>query len=274
MSCVFSSLKSKRVERDTCIIGDVHGCYEELLELMEMIGFHHSKMRLIFAGDYGDRGPNSLECVRYIRNLCEKGEAEAIMGNHDRKHFRYRAHEIAKALSGKENPMNAMSPIDLEFQRSLSEADIAWLRQLPLKIHIKNNWWVIHGGLEPAFDFEHQSPDQIIRCRYVSDGSHITSSGKTVPKGRAVPLNKDKSQPANTFYWTQGWNGPQSIVYGHCVHSLHTPLIDKKPHGIMCVGIDTGCVFGGFLTGFFLEKGEFVKVKAKRAYSNDFNLEE
>jgi len=254
--------------RDTCLIGDVHGCYEELQELMASIQFGKANLRVVFVGDYIDRGPKSIECVRYIRDLCEKGLAEALLGNHERKHFRYRAHEINKALSGKDNPMKPMSPNDSEFHKKLSDADIAWMRSLPLSLHLRDEWYAIHGGLEPAYDFDHQAPDQIIRCRYVSNGQHTTSSGKVIPYGRAVPLGKDMSQPANTMYWADIWNGTQSFVYGHAVHSLYTPLITKRPNDVMCVGIDTGCVFGGHLTAFFLESGEFIKVKAKRAYAS------
>lgn len=251
--------------RDTVLVGDIHGCYDELQELLAAINFHPEKIRLIFCGDYGNRGPKSAECIWFIRALCEKGAAEALMGNHENQHIRRRGHEISKALSGKENPMKPMSPNDSEYHSKLSDSDIAWMRKLPLKIHIRDNWWAIHGGLEPFYDFNHQSPEQIIRCRYVSNGTYVTSNGKLIERGRAVPM-ENMMQPTHSLYWTDLWNGPQSIVYGHCVHSLHTPLIDKRPNGVKCVGIDTGCVFGGHLTAFFLEKNEFVKVKAKRTY--------
>lgn len=253
-------------DREICLIGDIHGCYDELLSLLDLIKFNPSRTRLIFLGDLGDRGPKSYQVVSLVRSLCEKGEAECVNGNHDEKHVRFRRHEAKKALTGKDNPMRALSAVDMEFHKSLTDADIAWMRKLPLKINIKDNWWAIHGGCEPAYTFENQSPNQIIRCRYVSDGNHITISGKRIPFGIAVPLNKDKTQPANTIYWTDGWNGPESIVYGHCVHSLHTPLIDVRPNDVKCIGIDTGCVFGGCLTGYFLNKNEFVKVKAQKEY--------
>lgn len=252
--------------RENCIIGDIHGCFDEFIGLLSVIKFDPTKIRLTIAGDLGDRGPESYKCVKYIRDLCEKGDARCVLGNHENKHVRHRNHEIRKRLTGKENPMKPMSLNDREFHRQLSDADISWMRKLPLKLHLRDNWWVLHGGLEPALPFEEQSPDQIIRCRYVSNGQYVSSSGKIVPAGRAVPLNKDKSQPANSIYWTDGWNGPQSIVYGHCVHSLNKPLVDERPNGVKCVGIDTGCVYGGHLTAFFLERNEFVKVKAVREY--------
>lgn len=253
-------------ERETFIVGDLHGCFDELIELLDKIKFDPAATRLIFVGDLGDRGPKSIECVRFVRNLCEKKEAECNLGNHENKHIRYRKHEIARKLSGKNNPMRKMSANDYEYHNQLTDSDIEWMTKLPLKIHIKDKWWSIHGGLEPAYTFDKQSPEQIIRCRYVSDGSYVSESGKSIAYGRAVPLSKDRLQQKNTFYWTNGWNGPENILFGHCVHSLKTPLVDVRPNGIKCIGIDTGAVFGGMLTGFFLERDEFVQVKAHREY--------
>lgn len=237
--------------KDIILVGDVHGCIDELCSLIDAINYNPTKQRLIFVGDLVDRGPGSAECVRYVRQLG----AECVGGNHENKHVRFRGHEIRKRLTGKSNPMKPMSLLDSEAHRNLTDDDIDWMRKLPLKIHIEDNWWAIHGGLEPAYDFDHQSPNQIIRCRYVNSS------------GRAVALNKDKTQPKDTVYWTDAWNGPQSIVYGHVVHSFETPCIDVKGNGVACIGIDTGCVFGGTLTGYFLRSHEIIKIKAKKQYA-------
>lgn len=253
-------------QRETCIIGDVHGMFDTLQELLSTINFDPKKIRLIFLGDLVDRGEKSAECVQLVRSLCEKGEAECVLANHEAKHIRYRGHEIKKALTGKNNPMKPMSPIDLEAHNKLSDEDIAWMRKLPLTIHIKDNFYAIHAGLEPAYTFDKQHPDQIIRCRYVSDGNYTTSNGKVIGRGKSVPLAADMKQQANTVYWTDLWDGPESIIFGHSVNSLHTPLVVNRPNGVKCIGIDLGAVFGGHLCGYFLERNEFVKVKAKRAY--------
>lgn len=256
------------MNRETFIVGDLHGSKIELDELLDKIKFDPKTIRLIFCGDLEDRGLYSAECIWFVRSLCEAGQAECLMGNHDQKHCRYRAHEIRQKLTGTPNPMRPMKPSDLEAHKKLSDADIAWMRNLPLKIHLKDNWYAIHGGLEPIYDLDHQSPDQIIRCRYVSNGKALHKNGKPIEFGKAIPLNKDKSQPINTYYWADVWNGEQSIVYGHMVHSLNKPLITERPNGIKCIGIDTGCVYGGFLTGYFLERNEFVQVKAKQEYAH------
>jgi bis(5'-nucleosyl)-tetraphosphatase (symmetrical) len=243
------------VSKEHVIIGDIHGCIDELNELLTAINYKSPSLQLVFAGDYIHRGPDSISCIRRVRELCGKYNAKAILGNHENSQIRHRSHEVRRVLTGKPNPMKPLNDRDKEIQKNLTEDDVEWMRNLPLKVHLRDTWWALHGGLEPAYTLENQSPNQIIRCRYINPET-----------GRAVPLNKNKTQPVGSVYWTNMWNGPESIVYGHCVHSLYAPIIDIKPNGVKCIGIDTGCVFGGFLTGYLLERNEIVRVKAKREY--------
>lgn len=71
------------VERRVIIIGDVHGCYEEMQLLLDRCSFHEDRDILIFVGDLVNKGPSSVEVVRYVRNLALKGIAYAVLGNHD-----------------------------------------------------------------------------------------------------------------------------------------------------------------------------------------------
>ena len=64
------------------VIGDVHGCYDELCELLDKIG-ESSERKLIFVGDLIDRGPKQKECVALVRELVEQHRALCIMGNHE-----------------------------------------------------------------------------------------------------------------------------------------------------------------------------------------------
>lgn len=244
--------------REPFLIGDVHGCFEELLEIMTYV--NPTTHRVIFLGDILDRGPESYKCLEYVKRLCIQKDAECVLGNHEQKHIRYWGHEIQKELTGKDNPMRRMSLGDLIAHDEMTEEDINWLRDLPLSIHIQDNWHAIHGGLEPARSFAEQSPNQIIRCRYVGDGSDETK------KGKAVSLCKNYTQPDNTIYWAEMWNGPESIIFGHFVNSLSKPLVEEKPNGVKCIGLDTGCVFGGHLTGYLFNQQKFIQVKAKKEY--------
>lgn len=239
------------MEKLVVAVGDLHGCLEEFEELLKTLQYNKNQMRLVLLGDLVDRGPNSAGCVKLAREL----NLECIMGNHEDKHLRWRRHEQKRLALDKENPMKRLSYDKKQVHDSLSEEDFNWLNNLPLKLELFQGTWAVHGGCEPRFSFADQTPSQIIRVRYVNEN------------GISQSLGKNFSQPSNTKYWSEVWHGPESIIYGHCVHSLKDPRLDD--HGkYMCLGIDTGCVFGGMLTGaIFKDNGvEFVQVKAKQEY--------
>lgn len=239
-------------------VGDLHGCLEEFKELLNVLQYNKDQMRLVLLGDLVDRGPDSVGCVKFVQELG----VECIMGNHEDKHLRWRKHEKRRSESGIINPMKRMSRDKLNTYEALSDDDFNWLNKLPVKLELFPGTWAVHGGVEPRYTLEKQIPNQIIRLRYVDS--------------RGVPqaLGENFSQPANTSYWAEVWNGPESIVYGHCVHSLSEPRFDlHKTH--MCLGIDTGCVFGGHLTAavFKDNTAEIVQVKAKSKYYQGFGEE-
>jgi diadenosine tetraphosphatase ApaH/serine/threonine PP2A family protein phosphatase len=66
--------------------------------------------------------------------------------------------------------------------------------------------------------------------------------------------NSQRETPEGAVSWWTLWKGPESVIYGHAVHSLVSPRIDEPQPGIRCIGIDTGCVFGGRLTAAIIDK--------------------
>lgn len=232
------------------VIGDVHGCIEELDELLKKIEYKPEAIDLYFAGDLLDRGPDPIACVRRVREL----KAHMIKGNHEDTNLRWRAHEEKQKATGKPNPMHIRPTKFRQENEALSDEDIAWMEHLPLKIDLGDNLWLLHGGCEPRYSLQDQLPNQIIRARYVNE------------YGASVSLKKDKSQPDSSVFWTTVWNGPESIIYGHNVNSLMDVRIDERPNGAKCIGIDTGCVFGGRLTAYYADTGEVVQVQAKKEY--------
>ena len=111
------------------------------------------------------------------------------------------------------------------------EAAVAWLRDLPLTIE-GDGWIVVHGGLNP---FGETTRAQAVRLR-------------------RWPNDDD---PSNPFWW-QCYNGDKLVIYGH---DALRGLQDHRPHTL---GLDTGCVYGGDLTGYLLEEDRIVSVPAHR----------
>jgi hypothetical protein len=166
--------------RRTLIIGDVHGCLEELDALLEACRYT-SDDRLIFAGDLVARGPDSHGVVKRARKLG----AEAVLGNHD-------AHVLRHARGEK------VGPNHLEVAKSLTEKDFAYLAALPLWIDVpKHNLRVVHGGLVPGIAPEDQRPEDLYTMR------SLDAAGK--PRRRV-----DEGVP-----WASKWMGPELVVFGH-----------------------------------------------------------
>lgn len=248
----------------TIVIGDVHGCLAEFQALLRLVSHTKGSDRLVLVGDLMDRGPDPAGCVR----VALEAGAEAVLSNHEEKHTRWRKHEKNRAITGKKNPMKAFSDATAAQHAALSDADIEWFESLPLMLEVAPNLVVVHAGLESAFSVQDQS-QAVIRVRYVDNGAR----GKL---GKMVG-SESMEQPPNTHNWSESWKGPQSVVYGHAVHSMTDPRVDEFPGG-KCYGIDTGCVFGGRLTAMVIVPGrepEFAQVQAQKPYfSYDHRREE
>lgn len=239
------------------VVGDVHGCLEELDELLLKVEFRAGdKDCLVFAGDLVDRGPDPVGCVRRARELG----AGCVMGNHEEKHIRWRNWETKLAKGeAKKNPMRRFDEARMIEHNNLNEDDMNYLRAMPKTIGLGHQpWLVVHAGFEcNGVPHTEQSRDSVCRVRNVG------------PDGRMASNHKDPLVDVpGSVPWATRWQGPENVIYGHAVHSRTEPRVDAHS-GYACYGIDTGCVFGGRLTALVLPDGkppEFVQVQAKREY--------
>jgi bis(5'-nucleosyl)-tetraphosphatase (symmetrical) len=232
----------------TFIVGDVHGCLQELKELLHVAGHRRGTDRLILLGDMIDRGPESAGVLRFAREV----NADCILGNHEEKHLRWRRHERVLTATGKRNPMEPFPEVKLVTHASLAEEDWSFLEGLPHYLDVAPGVVAVHAGLEPSVAFASQRPNVLLRCRWIDR-----------TKNRMASLDQDEpdlKQPPNSDFWTARWDGPESVIYGHHVHSKDYPDCAMTPAGAMCAGIDTGCCFGGRLTGVLFEGATVVDV--------------
>jgi hypothetical protein len=229
---------------ETFVIGDVHGCLEELDELLGLIG---AGPRLVFLGDLVDRGPDPVGVVRRVRELG----AACVMGNHDEKHVRWARHEAKRrANPDYRNPMRRLPDERLAQHAALGEDGLGFLAGLPSRLDLGGSWWAVHGGALPNRPLAEQKPATLLRCRYLDDNDKMLSGPDATPHAR---------------HWAKRWSGPESIVYGHHVHG-DEPRFDRA-NGATCAGIDTGCCFGGRLTAYGIHSGAVIQVAARRAYA-------
>lgn len=251
-------------------IGDVQGCYEELRLLLETIRFDPAHDRLYFVGDIVNRGPLSLETVRFIKSLGES--AVTVLGNHD-------LHLLAVAFGVSKTKRRDT------FGDILGATDrdelLDWLLQRPL-IHSQGGFYLIHGGLPPQWTmaealgyaqefqtmlqgtegvefFQHMYSDQpklwsedlqgwdrmrfiancFTRLRYCGPGGELDMKES----------GKPGTQPAHLIPWFQvpgRASAGEKIVFGHWSTLGFYAEAD-------CYCLDTGCLWGGELTALRLD---------------------
>ncbi len=123
----------------TYAIGDIQGCYDELTQLLQLIGFNGTRDRLWLVGDLVNRGPQSLEVLRFVRDLGER--AVVVLGNHD-------LHLIMQSEGfGRRNSEDTLDAVLIAPDR---EALLTWLRDQPL-FHIEGEYAMVHAGLLPEW---------------------------------------------------------------------------------------------------------------------------
>lgn len=226
----------------TILIGDIHGCLDEFNELVKKVGYQPDKDKLILLGDLIDRGPDSVGVVRRAQEL----NAVSVSGNHEQAYIKwFRSNK--KVYDKKKH------------YEEFSDDDIEYIHKMPLYLKF-GNYVVVHAGVKPGIAFEDQSMSICCYLRFIDKDWNQLSLRKVL---------RDKMPGA--IFWTDFWQGPESIVYGHHVHSYEDPKIDERAPGVKCFGIDTGCCFGGKLTAMILETQEMVQVQAKQIYyKSDF----
>lgn len=233
----------------TIFVGDVHGCIDEFNELLKKLSYDPKNDRLILLGDLIDRGPDSVAVVRKAREM----KLECVMGNHEHKYVKwFRTQGTRVDVYDKK-----------AFYNDLLDQDISYIQDMPLYIEL-DDVVAVHAGLKPGISISNQTKDDLMYLRYTDSDRKFISLKK---------INKLGKEATGAKFWTEFWQGPKSVVYGHNVHSYENPLIEEVAPGVTCYGIDTGCCFGGRLTALIWETKEIVQVQAKRAYyTSDFEI--
>jgi len=212
----------------TIVIGDLHGCHDEALELLARVGATSSD-RIIFTGDLVDRGPQRRACVELAMRH------ESILGNHEEKHLQQRRREDA-----------ALLPDHLETRRDLGPEHLDYFATLPHFIRLPEyQAVVVHAGVLPGKTVEEQEPYHLLHVQCIRPPERKSYWPSKAPEGYR--------------FWTHYWKGPERVIFGHTV--FDRPLVTEH-----AVGIDTGCVYGRALTAVVLPSWELVSVPARHTY--------
>jgi len=249
----------------TYAIGDVQGCFDELQALLERVGFHRVHDRLWFVGDLVNRGPKSLEVLRFVRELGDRGVT--VLGNHD-------LHLITQH-EGFEKKRKDDTFADVLGAPDAQEL-VAWLRTRPL-MHAEGSWAMVHGGMLPQWSIKkslslaHEveqalgastyrdflanmygsKPDRWDEALAGWDRLRVIVNAMTrmrfcTPDGVMEFHSNGVKPPPGYLAWYEMRQGDDSILFGHW-SALGLKLTEK------IVALDTGCVWGGPLTALRLE---------------------
>ena len=243
------------------IIGDIHGCCNELEALLRQMGYeatalepgasalgagfifaHPLGRKAVFVGDLVDRGARILDTVRLVHNMVAAGSAFCVPGNHDVK--------LMRKLRGK----------DVQITHGLAQT-LAEIDALPEAMR------------EPFCQELAEFVDSLVSHYVFDDGQLVVAHAgmKAEMQGRGSGRVRDFALYGETtgetdefglpvrFNWAADYRGSAMVVYGH------TPV--PEPEWLnRTVNIDTGCVFGGKLTALRYPEKEFVSVPAARTY--------
>jgi serine/threonine protein phosphatase 1 len=212
------------VEMRTIAIGDIHGCYAELKDLIATLEeegeYRRGIDKLVFLGDYIDRGNDSRMVIEFIRNLQENNDnVIALMGNHEDMLLKHVDDGGCDWLwNGYQSTLDSYGGFTKQFYD-----DVKWMRKLP-KYHEDEYCIFVHAGIDPTKPMNKQSEYDLLWIR------------------------------EDFIYSTTEYD--KKIIFGH------TPTVnlteDYKPVRTFAgnIDIDTGCVYGGALTALIIDDGE------------------
>ena len=260
----------------TYVVGDLQGCLTSLQALMARLP---DVERLIFVGDLVNRGPQSLESLRFVRDLAKKGRATAVLGNHD-------LHLLAADAGTR--PLHRSDTLQAILDAPDRKDLIDWVRALPLAL-LEHDTLIVHAGVPPSWTSEQtlersaEVQSRLVRDDYHSFLEHMYgnqpdrwSDALTGDDRLRVIINaltrlrivdadgrmrlKFKAEaaaaPPGTYAWFEHPARATRDTRIVCGHWSSEGLVRRSN----VIGLDTGCVWGGQLTAVRLDDGELFQV--------------
>lgn len=236
------------------MIGDIHGCYDELVALLGKLGYelddkaetehwaHPQGRKAVFLGDLVDRGPQSINVVDLASAMVNAGQALYVPGNHCDKFARYLRGNKVMVNHGLETTVGELNMLEARERADITQRFMKMYdSSSPYLLLDRGRVLVAHAGLP---EFFHGRMSQRIRAFAL----YGEVTGETDEFGR--PMRRD---------WAQDYHGKPLVVYGH-TPVLYPRFVNNS------LNLDQGCVFGGSLSAMRYPEREIVSVPAKYIY--------
>ncbi|MCO6435481.1 MAG: polynucleotide kinase-phosphatase [Phycisphaerae bacterium] len=255
---LYSNLRNEHGPFD--IIGDLHGCCDELEALLGTLGYgvterregetldsgpvyaHPEGRKAVFLGDLGDRGPRVLDCFRLVHNMVKSGHALCVPGNHDMKLYRLLRGKNVQIKHGLDRTVDELDGLPEDIAAAFRDHLAEFIYSLVSHYVLDDGKVVVaHAGMKE--EMQGRGSGKVREFALYGE-----TTGETDEFG--LPVRYD---------WASEYRGRASVVYGH------TPV--PAPQWLnRTINIDTGCVFGGKLTALRYPERELVSVPAARVY--------
>jgi protein phosphatase len=237
------------------IFGDIHGCYDELTQLLQKLGYvfgpsvrpngvewtvasHPERRKAVFVGDLVDRGPKTPDVLKLVMGMVARGDAICVPGNHENKLLRKLRGRDAQLTHGLAETLEQLESEPPEFRKELIEFLDGLISHYVLD---DGKLVVAHAGL--TAEMQGRASGAVRNFALYGE-----TSGETDEYGLPVRYN-----------WARDYRGTAAVVYGH------TPVPTAEwENNTIC--LDTGCVFGGSLTALRYPERELASVLAARVY--------
>lgn len=239
------------------VIGDVHGCYDELIELLQKLSYTITKSedegdgnfgyniippgnrKAIFVGDLVDRGPKTPDVLKLVMSMVNTGAAFCVPGNHDIKLKRHLQGKKVQPTHGLQQSIDQLENETEEFKKQAAEFIDGLISHY---VFDNRGLTVAHAGIKEEMQGRGSAAIRNF-CLYGE------TTGETDEFGLPVRYN-----------WAAEYEGKTLVVYGH------TPVPEAQFFN-NTIDIDTGCVFGGKLTTLRYPERELVHVDAAETYA-------
>lgn len=225
--------------KKVAVIGDVHGCLDELLELTQKILDNDENTEFVFCGDLVDRGPK----IRGVLNFIRIRGYHSVKGNHESKLQRLLMGNKVRVAGGLAETVNQVGLEDINSVKA--KGLLGFLETLPLIIKLSDKDYVVHAGLNPEKPIECQYKENLIYTRNWN------------------PLTKSFNTKGDEPWYKHLPETDVNIYFGHQIHE-ENPVVRKN-----VFALDGGCVHGGVLRAVILSPDgakEFMEIKAKKQY--------